>query len=150
MNDLRKDCKMRHENGNCNVIGGFCTAVNDSICAGLHNAYDCGYYDGEIRAKREQGQIVRWISVEDKLPDVGQRVLCIDEAGTVHMATGWIDWPDKTVYFCVPDLHRWLQSSYWLPLPEAPEKRPGTECCPNQNIEPAWKRQFLRTFLGGR
>lgn len=91
-----------------------------------------------------------WIRVEDKLPDVGQRVLCIDEAGTVHMATGWIDWPDKTVYFCVPDLHCWLQSSYWLPLPEALEKRPGTECCPNQNIEPAWKRQFMRTFLGGR
>ena len=91
-----------------------------------------------------------WISVKDRLPDVGQRVLCIDEAGTVHMAAGWIDWPDKTVYFCVPDLHRWLQSSYWLPLPEAPAKRPGTECCPNQNIEPAWKRQFMRTFLGGR
>ena len=91
-----------------------------------------------------------WISVKDRLPDIGQRVLCIDEAGTVHMATGWIDWPDKTVYFCVPDLRRWLQSSYWMLLPEAPTKRPGTKCCPNQNIEPAWKRQFMRTFLGGR
>ena len=54
MTDKRKDCLMRHENGNCNVIGGFCTAVNDPICAGLHNAYDCGYFDGVTRAKRQQ------------------------------------------------------------------------------------------------
>ena len=24
------------------------------------------------------------------------------------------------------------------------------DSCPNKNIEPAWKRQFMRTFLGGR
>lgn len=38
----RGECPMRHENGNCTVAGGFCTAVNDSICDALHNAYDCG------------------------------------------------------------------------------------------------------------
>ena len=38
----RKDCPMRHENGNCTVAGGFCTAVNDPICEALHNAFDCG------------------------------------------------------------------------------------------------------------
>ena len=43
MTDKRKDCPMRHENGNCTVAGGFCTAVNDSICEALHNAFDCGY-----------------------------------------------------------------------------------------------------------
>ena len=42
MTDKRKDCPMRHENGNCTVSGGFCTAVNDSICDALHNAFDCG------------------------------------------------------------------------------------------------------------
>lgn len=36
---------MRHENGNCTVAGGFCTAVNDSICEALHNAYECGKND---------------------------------------------------------------------------------------------------------
>lgn len=56
MIENRKDCPMRHENGNCAVIGGFCTAVNDPICVGLHNAYDCGYCDGEIRAKQEREQ----------------------------------------------------------------------------------------------
>ena len=38
----RGDCSMRHENGNCTVAGGFCTAVNGPICEALHNAYDCG------------------------------------------------------------------------------------------------------------
>ena len=38
----RKDCPMRHENGNCTVAGGFCTAVNDPICEALHNAFRCG------------------------------------------------------------------------------------------------------------
>lgn len=40
--ELRKDCPMRHKNGNCMPAGGFCTAVNDPICEALHNAYDTG------------------------------------------------------------------------------------------------------------
>ena len=43
MTDKRKGCPMRHENGNCTVAGGFCTAVNGQICEALHNAFDCGY-----------------------------------------------------------------------------------------------------------
>ena len=54
MDDLRKGCPMRHENGNCTVIGGFCTAVNDPICEGLHNAYDNGYRDAAIHAQQER------------------------------------------------------------------------------------------------
>ena len=54
MNDLRMDCLMRHENGNCTVIGGFCTAVNDSICEGLHSAYDSGYRAAALRANQER------------------------------------------------------------------------------------------------
>ena len=54
MDDLRKGCPMRHENGNCTVIGGFCTSVNDPICEGLHNAYDNGYRDAAIRAQQER------------------------------------------------------------------------------------------------
>ena len=54
MDDLRKGCPMRHENGNCTVIGGFCTAVNDSICEGLHSAYDSGYRAAALRANQER------------------------------------------------------------------------------------------------
>ena len=54
MDDLRNDCPMRHENGNCTVIGGFCTAVNDPICEGLHSAYDSGYRAAALRAQQER------------------------------------------------------------------------------------------------
>lgn len=43
MNGNRENCPMRHENGNCTVAGGFCTAVNDPVCEALHNAFDCGH-----------------------------------------------------------------------------------------------------------
>ena len=145
MTDRRKDCPMRHENGNCNVIGGFCTAVNDSICAGLHNAYDCGYCDGEIRAKQEHGQSARWISVKDRLPETNDHVLCCTvtkkESRNViigyYMDGAWRCGMNSNV-------------THWMPLPEPPGHRSGQDCYPNQNVEPAWKRQFMRTFLGGR
>lgn len=40
-----KDCPLRHQNGNCLAVGGFCTAVSDEICYGLLNAYDHGKND---------------------------------------------------------------------------------------------------------
>ena len=43
--ELRQDCKMRHENGNCLPCGGFCTAVSNEICSALHNAYNHGFCD---------------------------------------------------------------------------------------------------------
>lgn len=52
--ELRKDCPMRHENGNCLPVGGFCTAVNNLICEALHNAYytgRCAVDTAEIRAE---------------------------------------------------------------------------------------------------
>ena len=44
--ELRKDCPMRHENGNCLPCGGFCTAVIDTICEAMHNAYLMGQRKG--------------------------------------------------------------------------------------------------------
>ena len=127
MTDKRKDCLMRHENGNCNVIGRFCTAVNDPICAGLHNAYDCGYCDGETRAKRQK-EHPQWISVKDRLPDYMGEVLVIVSGkphenitldGAYEIAEydpveGWIleMWPE------------WCSGvvTHWMPLPEPPEE----------------------------
>ena len=40
--EKRLNCPMRHENGNCLPMGGFCTAVNDPICEAMHNAYRHG------------------------------------------------------------------------------------------------------------
>gem|GEM_PF-1893498 len=52
--DSRKSCPMRHENGNCTVAGGFCTAVNDHICEALHNAFDCGYRSALRQQEQER------------------------------------------------------------------------------------------------
>lgn len=50
MTDKRKDCQIRHENGNCLVVGGFCAAVNVYMCEVVRNAYD----SGRLSALREQ------------------------------------------------------------------------------------------------
>ena len=49
----RKDCLMRHENGNCLMIGGFCTAVSDTICTAVQQAYEKGYRSGYYKCWQE-------------------------------------------------------------------------------------------------
>lgn len=66
MKENRKDCPMRHENGNCTVSGGFCTAVNDPICEALHNAFDCGYRSG-IGSQRELSSYSKAVESNDPL-----------------------------------------------------------------------------------
>lgn len=38
----RTDCPIRHQNGNCLSVGGFCTAVSDEVCKALQSAYEAG------------------------------------------------------------------------------------------------------------
>ena len=47
----RRNCPMRHENGNCLPHGGFCTAVTEVICKALHNAYEHGLQDAAHQHK---------------------------------------------------------------------------------------------------
>ena len=35
----RTNCPKRHENGNCLVFGGFCTAVSDEMCEVINKAH---------------------------------------------------------------------------------------------------------------
>ena len=68
----REECPMRHRNGNCLVIGGFCTSVNDEYCNGLREAYECGALREMRRNKLdsiEQPQPGMWVYCED---DYGQ------------------------------------------------------------------------------
>ena len=50
----REDYPVRHKNGNCLHIGGFCTAVPDPICAGVRSAYECGWTDCALKIRKEQ------------------------------------------------------------------------------------------------
>lgn len=74
MNNLRTDCPMRHENGNCTVAGGFCTAVNDQICEALHHAYDFGYKESLSR---------------DEIVSDTQKPLTLDELRTMAGEPVW-------------------------------------------------------------
>lgn len=78
MTDLRKDCRMRHKIGNCTVIGGFCTAVSDPICEGLHNAYDLGYQDAALRAQQERENPVP-LTIAELRGMVGEPVWIVTE-----------------------------------------------------------------------
>ena len=92
MTDRRKYCPMRHENGNCTVAGGFCTAVNDPICEALHSAFDCGYRSA-IRARQE---------VESKLKVVESNApLTLDELRKMDGEPVWVQSPG------VPEYGRW-------------------------------------------
>jgi hypothetical protein len=44
---------MRHENGNCLPVGGFCTAVNDASCEALQQAFEKGYRAGYLECKKD-------------------------------------------------------------------------------------------------
>ena len=44
--EMRKECPMRGNLGNCSPVGGFCfNAVSDEICEAVHNAYYKGWTD---------------------------------------------------------------------------------------------------------
>ena len=65
MNMLRRKCTMRHpDNGNCLPIGGFCTAVNDEICEGLHHAFNSGYVQHMLVNYAEK-ETSKWILHKD-------------------------------------------------------------------------------------
>ena len=51
----RRDCKMRHENGNCLAVGGFCTSVNDTICEALQSAYTAGFLEAVELLRKKDG-----------------------------------------------------------------------------------------------
>jgi len=67
---------MRHENGNCQPAGGFCTAVRETVCEALQNAYQMGYMDMGIQVKAED--IVKVIRCKDCKNSVciGERYFC--------------------------------------------------------------------------
>ena len=83
MTNKRKDCPMRHKNGNCTVAGGFCTAVNDPICEALHNAFDCGYRSA-IRQQehfRDITKKVEPLTLDDLRTMDGEPVYCVEITG---------------------------------------------------------------------
>ena len=123
MNNTREkriDCPMRHDNGNCLPVGGFCTAVNDAICDAMHQAFGKGYARGRMATEccsvcscGEQ----KWIPVTERLPEEWQDVLTASKYGDIHFdyvcsSGAWygdLEYPHDPV-------------THWMPLPEPPKE----------------------------
>ena len=83
MTKKRKDCPMRHENGNCTVAGGFCTAVSDPVCEALRNAFNCGYRSA-IRQQEHFRDLTKKVEplTPDELQEMdGEPVYCVEITG---------------------------------------------------------------------
>ncbi len=65
-----------------------------------------------------------WISIEDRLPEAGVRVLlvCVDRAETIlHTGRRWHVKQD-TAWWSVPSFY---EVTHWMPLPEPPRSKDG-------------------------
>ncbi|MEN6636131.1 MAG: hypothetical protein ABFC56_09785 [Clostridiaceae bacterium] len=54
LDETRTQCPMRHANGNCLTVGGFCTSVNEIVCKAVRNGYNSGYEDGYHAARMNE------------------------------------------------------------------------------------------------
>lgn len=85
--EMRKDCPMRGNLGNCLPVGGFCMdAVSDEICEAVHNAYYQGFHDVKkmLKMLKEQ-EAVEPISYMD---GIVQRFTC-GKCGKHLLYTKW-------------------------------------------------------------
>ena len=100
--ELRKDCPMRHEFGNCLPAGGFCTAVNDPICEALHNAYDTGRRAAFIQA-RQEAEKNEPLTIEE-LKQMNGEPVWVKELSELIDQTGWalVEVDDRGAYKGIP------------------------------------------------
>ncbi len=79
------------------------------------------FYDNEVTARElidEQPTVVGWISVKDRLPKLGQRVMAHCRAGIMTFLRY-----DGDVWFEMSSRNEYLLSfvTHWQPLPEPPK-----------------------------
>ena len=110
--DDRKNCSMRHKNGNCLPCGGFCTAINDPTCEALQNAYESGFRNGMM--------VQRWIPASEPPKQTGEYLVYAGERGyrtlmIRYYDTLWRDW-----YKWKYTYERDHTVTHWMPLPKLP------------------------------
>ena len=52
--NIKEDCPMRHENGNCLPMGGCCPALKNEICDALQQAFEMGYRTGYMECRADE------------------------------------------------------------------------------------------------
>ena len=114
--------------GYCEIYCDFYTSCfsEPDVC---ERKYEVQLYDWlkdyESAALREQDKVVdsdqfnRWISVEERLPEHGQKVLGIDSDGEIEVWCFDAEYPSMCRY---GGNLRAFDISRWMPLPEPPEE----------------------------
>ena len=132
MRPNRLHCPIRHENGNCTCVGGFCAAVPDPVCEAVRNAYDSGWTDCALKVRKEQRLNAsptieaepKWISVNERLPDRQADVLVVafwHECWQTMI--GWHSDDGKKWRVLTPYGEREPGGvTHWMPLPEPPKE----------------------------
>ena len=99
---------------------GFPTCEDDSICAGLKNGRRHQCYKSFIAGAKWQSKQSPWISVKDRLPELGDPVLIRLKDGTVRLAVLDTDdnsdayfWSDNYSYETISG---W-DTTHWMPIP---------------------------------
>ena len=110
-----KDCKMRHENGNCLPAGGFCTA-NKNICEALQNAYNHGYFEG-IQKGFEKGGEQKWIPVSEWLPKKDGRYQVTRHDYVTNTEFVDILWYEENLWWNRHSTGNYAVTA-WMPLPK--------------------------------
>ena len=62
-----------------------------------------------------------WISVKERLPQEGQKVLCCFTEYGMQVAKYVFDWGDYYVWDCMADNFSLNSVTHWQPLPEPPK-----------------------------
>lgn len=94
-------------------------SLADSLCClGCGHEHNCGVYGcAIIREAIERLNERRWISVKEKLPEVGERVIVARKDGKVEQGCKDVgDW--WRVYGT-----RVKSITHWMPLPSSPNER---------------------------
>ena len=124
---MLKNCPMRHPNGICLPVGGFCPdAVSGPICEVVQRAYEMGIDAGLIQAQKrtsaenEPTQHSTWISVKDGFPDTSGRFLVYEPGFGVYEALTTLQ---NGRYFWYKDsLTPRNGVTHWMNLPEPPKE----------------------------
>lgn len=83
----------------------------DQYSKGYHNGYNAGYNAN------------KWISVEERLPNCDELVLCIGAKGGMFLGDRLtLSWNGKSVHAHVPNSNSGRHAVYWMPLPELPKE----------------------------
>lgn len=89
---------------------------------------------------------MEWISVNDELPQMGQKVLCIQDPNKTAtreplfaLYTGQEFVPEPSTVFAdyQTGKSKWVHIIYWMPLPEPPKSEQGNSKTNAQQTQPA-------------